>query len=312
MKKDQKPTGVGGRWAVVIVVLIFLMLISFVSSLVIGLLAGTSDIEESGNVAHIKVVGPIYASPSSGLMSADSASSTDIVELIEKAAENDDVEAILVEINSPGGTGVASYEIAAALQESNKTTVAWIREVGASGAYWIASACNHVVANPMTITGSIGVIGSYVEFGGTLNKYNASYRRLVSGEYKDMGSPLRSMTSDEEELMQEALDMMREMFVSGVATNRGLDKDAVDSVADGRIYLGAQALELGLVDELGGKKEAVSWIEKELDIEADISEYEKPKTFAEMLAGIFGSHGFLMGAGLGSSMKVEEGWSVRT
>lgn len=303
------------RWGIVVLVLLLLAFISLISSLVIGLFLSTSDITEAGNVAHISVSGAIVSEAQNGWMSSEYAQSTDIVELIEKANENPEVVAILLEINSPGGTAVASYEIADAVKKSNKTTVAWVREAGASGAYWVASASDHIVANPLSVTGSIGVIGSYVEFSGTLTRYNASYQRLVSGEHKDMGSPLRKLTTDEEEIMQENLDVIRDYFVSEVAKNRKLSKENVSKMADGRFYLGKQAFDLGLVDELGGKEEALAWIEKKEGITAEVAEYETPLTFAEMLFGVLSNQGFSVGEGMGKAIvesRMNEGVSVRT
>ncbi|MBU2561352.1 MAG: signal peptide peptidase SppA [Nanoarchaeota archaeon] len=316
MKKTETPQiNVGGRWAVVIIVLLFLALISFITALIVGIFISTSEVEESGNVAHIKITGPIVAEADKGLFRGGAADSTEIVRLIEKADENPDVKAILFEINSPGGTAVASYEIAHAIQKANKTTAAWIREAGASGAYWVATATDHIVANPMTITGSIGVIASYIEFEGTLQRYNASYRRLVSGEYKDMGSPFKEMTDEEELIMQDSLDLIRQIFIEDVAKNRKLPQETVDEVADGRFYLGVQAKELGLIDELGGKDEAVAWIEKKEGIEAELAEYRKPKTLAEVLTEIFADNSFELGQGIGKAFldaKVVKGVQIST
>ena len=316
MKKTQTTqVGVGGRWTVVIVVLIFLMLISFITAFIIGIFVSTSDVQSSGNVAHIQITGAIMAHGSGGIMSGAVADSTEILKLIDKADKNPNVKAILIEINSPGGTAVGSYEIAEAVRKTNKTTVAWIREVGASGGYWVASAADYVVANPMSITGSIGVIASYIEFEGTLERYNASYRRLVSGEYKDMGSPFKEMTPEEERIMQDSLDQIRGIFVQEVARNRDLTESAVDEVADGRFYIGAQALNNGLVDQLGGKEEAIAWIEDKEGIEAELALYSKPKTLAELIAGVFSENSYYVGQGIGKAFldaKVTKGVEIAT
>lgn len=301
----QKINTVGGRWAVVIVVLAVLGLISFISAIVAGIFLSTSEVEEPGNVAHIKLNGVIVTEAPTGFMSSGMVDSTSITKLIEKAASNDEIKAILLEINSPGGSAVASYEIAEALKKSNKTTAAWIREVGASGGYWIASTTDHIVANPMSITGSVGVISSYIEFWGTLERYNASYRRLVAGEYKDMGTPLKEMTSSEEELLQERLDLIHEMFIDEVAKNRKLNKEKIEEISTAKFYLGKQAVELGLVDELGGKEEAIRWLAKKEGIEVVLSEYKKPKTLAEIISGVFSEGGFSVGQGIGRSLVDE-------
>ncbi|MBW2997764.1 signal peptide peptidase SppA [Candidatus Woesearchaeota archaeon] len=313
MKKKQIQQADGrGRWGVVIVVLIFLALISFISALIVGVFVSTSEIEPAGNVAHIKVTGPIVVSAQRGFMSTGMTDSTEIVRLIEKADENPDIKALLIEINSPGGTAVASYEVADAILKANKTTVAWIREGGVSGAYWAATATDHIVANPMSVTGSIGVIASYLEFSGTLERYNASYQRLVSGPYKDIGSPFKKMTVDEEQIMQQNIDQIRVIFVEEIAKNRDLPVSEVEELADGRFFLGKQAIELGLVDELGGKDEAVAWIEEREDIEAELAEYKRPKSLGEILFEAFSEHGFYMGLGFGESMSVEKGVGITT
>ncbi|NQU79238.1 signal peptide peptidase SppA [Candidatus Woesearchaeota archaeon] len=306
MKKKQQQLKVGGRWAVVVFVILSLGFISLISSLVIGMFLMTSEVSTSGNVAHIKVIGPILPHQQGGLFAGAVADSDGLTKLIEKADANDGISAILIEINSPGGTAVASYEIADAVKKTNKTTVAWIRGAGASGAYWIASATDHIIANPMSITGSIGVTASYLEFSGTIQRYNASYQRLVSGEYKDMGTPFRKLSFDEEQLMQDNIDEMRNFFVKEVAFNRGLDYDAIDAVADGRFYLGTNALELGLVDQLGGKEEAIEWIENKEGIKAELSEYRKPRTLTEVFTEVMSGSSFSVGRGIGSSIKGEQ------
>lgn len=300
MKKLQ--TNTGNRWVVAIVVLIILSIISFISSLVIGLFLSTTGTEPYGNVAHIKITGPILTYPASGFGGSSSASSTDIVRFIEKAGENPEVKAMLFEINSPGGTAVASYEIAEAIAKTNKTTVAWIREGGASGAYWVATSTDHLIVNKMSVVGSIGVIASYIDLSGTLERYNASYQRLVSGDYKDLGTPFKQMTQDEEQIMQDNLDLIRNIFVEEVAANRGLTFDSVDKIADGRYYIGKHALELGLVDELGGKDEAVAWIEDKEDIKVELAVYERSKTLGEMLFNVMSEHGYFLGIGMGESL----------
>lgn len=313
MKNKQIQQSDGrGRWGVVIVVLIFLALISFISALIVGVFVSTSEVEPAGNVAHIKITGAIMASAPGGLMRTGVTDSTEMVRLIKKADENPDIKAMLVEINSPGGTAVASYEIADAILKTNKTTVAWIREGGVSGAYWAATATDHIVANPMSVTGSIGVIASYLEFSGTLERYNASYQRLVSGPYKDIGSPFKKMTLDEEQIMQQNIDQIRAIFVEEVAKNRDIPVSDIDELADGRFFLGKQALELGLIDELGGKDEAVAWIEQKEGIEAELAEYKRPKSLGELLFEAFSEHGFYMGLGFGESMSVEEGVGITT
>ena len=135
-----------------------------------------------------------------------------------------------------------------------------------------------------------------------MEKYNVTYRRLVSGKYKDIGSPLKEMTEEEQEIFQKNLDLIRDYFVSEVAKNRNMGKKDVDKIANGLFYLGVQAKELGLVDELGGKDEAIAYIEKREGIKAEIVEYEKEKGLLEILAGVLSRQSFFVGKGIGSSL----------
>ena len=207
-----------------------------------------------------------------------------------------------MEINSPGGSAVASEEIANAVKKTNKTTVAWIREVGASGGYWVASSTNHIVADRMSITGSLGVIASYLEFPGLLENYNVTYRRLVSGKYKDIGSPYKEMTSEEKAVFQQVIDELRDYFVSEVAKNRKMSRKDVDKAANGLFYSGLQAKELGLIDELGSKDEVIKYIEQKENIKAEIVEYKKSKSILDVFSAEMSSQSFSVGKGIGSAL----------
>ncbi|MBI1970026.1 signal peptide peptidase SppA [Candidatus Woesearchaeota archaeon] len=298
MKQEKRS-----KWKIVLIVVLMLFVFSFLISLFFRLL---NEVPEFGNVAHIKIYGPIMVTKSGGWMSSGT-SSTDIAELIEKADKAIGVKAILLEINSPGGSAVASDEIARAIKKSNKTTVAWIREVGASGAYWIASATDHIVANRMSVTGSIGVIGSYLEFAELIEQYNVTYRRMVAGKYKDLGSPFKELTEEEESLLQDLLDQLHEEFIQEVASNRNLPYEKTKEIATGMFYLGKQAKELGLVDALGGKEEAIAYLEKQMNATATLAKYEKPKGFWELLTEVFAEHSFRLGEGLGESLFRKKG-----
>lgn len=206
----------------------------------------------------IPVSGPISLYGNSGVLSDPGASAQEIVTQIESANENDDIVAIILEINSPGGTVVASQEIARAVRSSKKPVVAWMREIATSGGYWIAAPADKIIADPATITGSIGVTGSYLSFGGLFNEYGVKYEKLVSGPYKDTGTPYRNLTASERILMQSKIDKINDMFIAHVASNRDLTISEVRKLATGEIFLGIEAITNGLVDQMGSKKEAVT------------------------------------------------------
>ena len=303
------------KWGYAIFVLLLLSILGFIAVGILSLFVGVNFESLSGNVALIPIHGVILGSEDSQSFLETVTSSLDTVELIEKADKNPNIKAMIFEINSPGGSAVASAEIADAIKKTNKTTAAWIREEGASGAYWVASSANHVVASRASITGSIGVIASYLEFPGLLERYNVTYEQLISGKYKDIGSPYKKMTPEERVIFQQTLDEIRDYFVSEVAKNRNLNKKDVDKIANGLFYLGAQAKELGLIDELGGKDEVIKYIEKKEGIKAEIVEYKKEKTLLDVLSKVFSQQSFFVGRGIGSALldkKFSSGISITT
>ncbi len=286
-------------------VTLFCIISFFVFIFAVLLVAGDSE-PTTGNVAVIPIKGVIMINSEDSLFATSVASSTDIVKLIQKAEDDPSIEAIVFDINSPGGAPVASAEIARAIKEAEKPTVAVIREVGASGAYWAASAANHIVANEVSITGSIGVLASYLEYGDLLREYNVSYARFVSGAHKDMGSPYREMTAEEIGIYQQTLDKLHAVFINAVAENRGLEYDYVKELATGQIYVGSEALDLDLIDQLGGKQEAYEYIAQELGITVEPIAFEEEKSFFEVLASVLDNSAFHVGTGIGAVLMEDE------
>ena len=275
MKEQPKS-----KWPIIIIVLLGLyILASFFS----GLIAlATGGVKPTGNVAVIPVTGTILTGQGGFLEGV--AVSGEIVDQIQEAKDNADIKAIILMIDSPGGAPVASREIATAIATTNKTTVAWIRESGASGAYWIASATDYIIADPLSITGSIGVIGSYLDFSGLMTHYNVSYERLVGGQFKDTGIPYRELSPEERRMLQKKIDLMHQAFKDAVAKNRHLSRNQIDSIATGEFYLGSEAKSLGLVDDLGGEPEALSYIERTQNITAEPVIYQYEPSFKELLS----------------------------
>ncbi|MCD6575821.1 MAG: signal peptide peptidase SppA [Nanoarchaeota archaeon] len=262
-------------WAL-FVILIFTVL----SAVVVGGLFS----EPYGNVALININGEI--SIGNGFFSSG-AESDKIVSEIKDANSNPYIKALLVEINSPGGSVVATKEIASALKNVNKTKVCWLREIAASGAYWIASACDYIVADNFTITGSIGVSGSYLEFSGLFEKYGVNYVRLVSGKEKDIGTPYRQPTQDELNKIQSILDEIHAAFVKEIAENRNLSVEYISKIADGSIFTGEEAKKLGLVDVIGGKEDAISIIKEKANLtEVEIVEPKEEVNFLDVVSGL--------------------------
>jgi protease-4 len=182
-----------------------------------------------------------------------------------KAATDKNVKAILLRINSPGGTVGMSQEVTSALNElraKGKPVVVSMGDVTASGGYYIASAADHIFANPGTLTGSIGVIMHLMNWQETEKKIGLQPAVVKSGTFKDIGSPDRPMTPEEKQLLQNIIMDSYDQFVTAVANGRHLDKEQVKKLADGRIYSGRQAKDAHLVDELGGYEDALAYLQK--------------------------------------------------
>lgn len=256
--------------------------------------------EKSGNVALIPINGVITAEGEKAL-GQSTISSTTLVHFMEEADKNSQIKVILLEINSPGGSAVASDEIATAAKRVQKPVVALIREVGGSGGYWVASAADYVIANRMSITGSIGVISSYLEFSGLMQKYGVNYERLVSGEHKDIGSPYKPLDPTEQGILQDKMNKIHNFFVEEIAQNRHMDKKAVERLATGEFFLGIEALNLGLVDQLGDRTTAEEYIKQAYGLEKiEYVPYERKIGFFELFAGVFSDFSFNLGKGMGS------------
>jgi len=181
----------------------------------------------------------------------------DIGDLIDKAEENPSVKAIVLEIDSPGGTPVGSDEIARHVEDAEKPIVVWIADVGASGGYWIAASGDYVMAHPMSLTGSIGAYSMVITIPGLLEEWDIGSETIKSGKYKDIGTPFREMTGEEREILQDMVDDIHTEFVSHIAEQRGMSVEEVEAIADGRPFSGREALELGLVDGLGNREDAI-------------------------------------------------------
>jgi len=167
---------------------------------------------------------------------------------------------VVVRIQSPGGVVGPTQEIYDAirqLRERGKPVVASMGSVAASGGYYLAAASTRIVANPGTLTGSIGVIMQLAEIEGLLRKVGVRYEVIKAGRFKDSGSFARPMTPEERAVLQAILDDMHDQFVTAIADGRRLAKERVRALADGRVYSGRMAKELGLVDALGGLDEAI-------------------------------------------------------
>jgi len=220
----------------------------------------------SGNrVAIIRVTGLISTGDVGRGLFIGGAGSEEIIRQLKKARSDDSIKAIVLRINSPGGSAAGAQEIYRELmkirnsKKFKKYIVASMGDVAASGGYYIASAADKIVADPATLTGSIGVISQSLVFEELMKKVGVEAVTVKRGPFKDMGSSFREPRPEEQKLMQAAIDDVYSQFVKDVAAGREkLNEEQVRRLADGRIYTGSQAKQKGLVDELGNLEDAVS------------------------------------------------------
>ncbi len=195
-----------------------------------------------------------------------------VLEDLKRFREEDSVRAIVLRIDSPGGVVGPAQEIYREVRKTcdEKTVIASMGAIAASGGYYVAAAADGVMANPGTITGSIGVIIEYTNFRSLLDKIGLVPVVIKSGEYKDLASPVKPMSEEERKILQTFADQTHTQFIRAVAEGRGMDDGAVARLADGRIFNGEQAQELGLVDRLGNLQDAVDWAAELAGIEGDV------------------------------------------
>ncbi len=240
-------------------------------------------------VAIVRVEGIILSGspPASPFGSDGGAYSERIIEHLDRAQEDASVKAIVLRVNSPGGSVVASDEIYQKMLEVEKPIVVSMGELAASGGYYISAPADLIVANPATLTGSIGVITQVPNLEELMEKIGVEVVVIKSGAHKDEGSPFREMTEEEKAIWQAIIDEAYDQFVTIVAEGRDLPEEKVREIADGRVYTGKQAMKLGLVDELGNLPEAIDRAAELGGIEGEprLVEYHRPPTLFETLFG---------------------------
>jgi protease-4 len=238
-------------------VVVILTIIAIILSLGFFYEADLGISDGTCNVAVLPLEGEIW--PYYGLTDAPFIITPETVESFLATAENDtSIEAVLIEVNSPGGTPVAAERIAQRLRTSTKPVVGMIGDIGASGGYMIAAASDYLIASPMSMVGSIGVTMSYLEYSQQNEDDGIEYVELNTGKFKNAGSPDKPLTDEERALFQRDLDDIHKEFVTMVATYRNMPFEKVAALADGSTLNGVRAKEAGLIDEVGGRTEARS------------------------------------------------------
>jgi len=252
----------------------------------ISSLGGVSDY--GSHVALIRVSGVITAGRSqSGIFSGSYCGSDDLIEQLERARKNDDVKAIVLRIDSPGGSPAGSEEVyneIMRVRRAGKIVYTSMADVAASGGYYIASASDRIYANASTLTGSIGVIWDVTDMSGLYKKIGFNPQVVKSGKFKDIGSSNRPLTPDERALLQGIITDTYGQFVKAVAEGRHLPVAEVRKIADGRVFTGSQAIKVKLVDRLGGLHETVRAAARDGGIrgEPKVVEYKRHRTISDI------------------------------
>ncbi len=260
-------------------IVVFVLIIAFLATTTTNVNPNKLASSGAPKIGVIEVNGAIVGDTSISFINSETASANQIMAAIRKASERQDIKAVVLRINSPGGTSGASQEIGIELdrlRETGKPVITSMGDVCASGGYWIACSSDHIVANGSTLTGSIGVIMELTNLEGLYEKIGITSRVIKSGEFKDIGSSSRELTPEEQELLQAIIDDSYEQFLDQVRKGRQdkIDGEELKNIADGRIFSGRQALELGLVDSIGNYYDAISKAEEMAGVSAG-AEVEK-------------------------------------
>lgn len=229
-----------------------------IATLTIGGLAASQDLElsqQKGDVAIVQLSGSITPEATGGFN--PSGITPESVRSKNDRAQEKDPDAIIYEINSGGGAVVASKEVMREIDSIAKPTVCRFRDVSASGGYLIALGCDRIVADSATLTGSIGVRSSYLEFGGLLERYDIDYVNISSGKYKEIGSRYTNLSEEERQILLKKTEKIHEEFVATVDENRNISDENMEEISTGEPFLGERAQDLGLVDGIGGRTAAI-------------------------------------------------------
>ncbi|MFO7794271.1 MAG: signal peptide peptidase SppA [Candidatus Nanohaloarchaea archaeon] len=266
----------------VIVFLATLFLISGAAALSIQDLLDTQ--QENGDVAVIQLSGNIVPEASG----FSTGITPDRIRNLNRQAENQNVDAVIYEINSGGGAVVASKDLRRNIEAVDVPTVCRFRDTGASGAYLAALGCDEIVADSATITGSIGVTSSYIEFSDLMDEIGVSYVNVTAGENKEVGSPYKEPTEEEKEILAEKSRLIGDEFLGDVVEARNLTEDQREEVSTGEIFLGSEAQDLGLVDSLGGRNQAIQKAENLTDMDltpVSVSQTQDFNLFSLLFSG---------------------------
>lgn len=227
--------------------------------------------DDTGQAALVKLSGTI--TPSSSGFGSTGITPESVREVNQKV-RNGGYDAVIYEINSGGGAVVASKDVKRSIENMDIPTVCRFRDISASGAYLIAMGCDRIVADSATITGSVGVTSSYLEFSGTLDKLGIQYINVTAGKYKEVGSQYMNASERDKQMLKEMATDIQDEFIGIVRENRNLTQEEVQEIETASIFLGEEAKNLSMVDSLGGRAQAVDEAEELTGKDIELSEIQ--------------------------------------
>lgn len=286
--KRKRGLSKGAKWAIGITLVVGLLIIGS-CALIPFIALPEPPVPIGDSIALIHLEGVIAGTGTSydGIVTPEY-----ILDQLDQALNDDQVKAILLRVDSPGGTVAASQEIALAVRRASidKPVVVSVGDMCASGAYMVASQADSIVASPGSAVGSIGVIMEIPNIGGLLDKLGVEFTVLTEGELKDVGNPYRSVTATETTLLKAQMKIAYEQFIADVAKGRGMDEDEVRELATGWVWLGSEAKELGLIDKTGNYDDALREAINLGGIEGtpNIVTYEPEYTVTDLISDLIG------------------------
>jgi protease-4 len=297
IEKNKSAGGISaGRFILYIIILLLvgMFILNFISSIGVG-----------GCVGVIDVNGEISTSSGYGMVS-----SSELIDLLKSAEKRPDIRGVVLVMNSPGGSAVASDEIYSYLKQMKKPKSVYISEMAASGGYYISLGADRIYANPLSVTGSIGArTGWIIDMSRWLNNTGINMSVIKSGDLKDSGDIYRPMTDKEREVFQSIIDEIAGSFINLTikerSSNPRFNSNSIELMSDARIFTGKQAYEIGLIDELGTKQDAIDYVGNVTGLgdNPDICQLEFKKDF---ISSLFNE----MGRGIGETLSNKLSWNA--
>lgn len=246
-------------WIAVVVIVVVIFVAAYAGLIAWLLSRPSAGITPGRGIALIRIEGTVSATGSEEgiFLSLVGTSSEEVVKQLREADSDPDIKAILLRINSPGGTAAAGKEMFIEVKRTKKPVVASIADIGASNAYWAAAPADKIIANPVSAVGSIGVRQTIPSYEKLYEKLGIEYEIIKQGKYKDIGDPARKLTPEEKKILTEQAKVVYEEFVKDVAEGRNLSVAEARELATGLVVPGTQALETRLIDKLGNYQDAV-------------------------------------------------------